>query len=153
DGHKTFISNAGVASFYTLFAVTDAGAPKRKLSAFVVPADLPGVETRPQRVLGGHPIGEPLLRGARGPASRRRGDEGDGLSLALATLTRFRPTVGAAAVGMAQRALDEALAHTKARVQFGKPLAEQPVVQSMLADMACDVDAARLLVYRAARVA
>src|SRR5262249_57984522 len=78
DGHKTFISNAGVAGFFTLFAVTDESAPKRKLSAFVVPADLPGVETKPQRVLGGHPLGDVHLRAARVPAGLRLGEGGDG---------------------------------------------------------------------------
>lgn len=150
NGHKTLISNAGIASLYTVFAVTDDASPKRRLSAFLVPANARGVEVRPLRVLGGHPIGEVILKDVQVPASHRLGAEGDGMSLALATLTRFRPTVGAAALGMAQRALDEAVHHVKHRVQFEKSLAEQPVVQSMIADMACDVEAARLLVYRAA---
>lgn len=153
DGHKTFISNAGVADVYTVFAVTDPAAAKRKLSAFVVRADAPGLETRPQRVLGGHPIGDVLFHGVRVPREARLGDEGGGLAVALATLHRFRPTVGAAALGFAQRALDETLEHVRARKQFGAPLAELAVVQSIVADMACDVEAARLLVYRAARAA
>jgi len=153
SGHKTLISNAGVADVYTVFAVTDPAAAKRKLSAFVVPATARGLETRPQRVLGGHPIGEVLFDGVRVPASARLGDEGAGLSVALATLHRFRPTVGAAALGFAQRALDETLAHVRTRKQFGAPLAELAVVQSIVADMACDVEIARLLVYRAAHAA
>ena len=150
DGHKTFISNAGVATFYTVFAVTDPDAARRKLSAFIVPASAPGLETRPQRVLGGHPIGDVLFRGVRVPAAARLGEEGSGLAVALATLHRFRPTVGAAALGFAQRALDETVQHVRARKQFGAPLAELAVVQSIVADMACDVEIARLLVYRAA---
>lgn len=153
DGHKTFISNAGVADVYTVFAVTAPNAPKRRLSAFVVPADAPGLEARPQRVLGGHPIGDVLLRGVRVPASARLGEEGGGLALALATLHRFRPTVGAAALGFAQRALDETVRHVRARRQFGAPLAELAVVQTLVAEMACDVESARLLVYRAANAA
>jgi len=153
DGHKTFISNAGVADVYTVFAVTAPDAPKRRLSAFVVPADAPGLEARPQRVLGGHPIGDVLLRGVRVPAASRLGEEGGGLALALATLHRFRPTVGAAALGFAQRALDETVRHIRARRQFGAPLAELAVVQSIVAEMACDVESARLLVYRAANAA
>jgi acyl-CoA dehydrogenase len=153
SGRKAFISNAGVADVYTLFAVTSPDAARRRLSAFILPADTPGVGVVAQRVLGGHPIGELHLDGVRLPSSSRIGDEGEGLAIALAVLQRYRPTVGAAAVGMAQRALDETLLHTRARVQFDRPLAEQPVVAAMLADMACEVEASRLLVYRAAAAA
>jgi acyl-CoA dehydrogenase len=153
DGHKTFISNAGVADVYTVFAVTAPDAPKRRLSAFVVPANAPGLEARPQRVLGGHPIGDLHFHGVRVPAAARLGEEGGGLALALATLHRFRPTVGAAALGFAQRALDETVQHVRTRRQFGAPLAELAVVQSLVAEMACDVETARLLVYRAANAA
>src|SRR5690606_14234689 len=97
-----------------------------------------------------HPIGEVRLAGVRVPIADRLGEEGDGMSAALGTLHRFRTTVGAAAVGFAQRALDESVRHVRARVQFGKPLAEQQAVQMALADMACDIEAARQLVYRAA---
>jgi len=153
DGHKIFISNAGVASFYTLFAaIAPPGAPRR-LSAFVVPAQSEGLHVVPTRVLGDHPIGEVVLRGVRVPASARLGDDGEGMSIALGTLHRFRPTVGGAALGMGQRALDESVAHVRARHQFGAPLAEQQAVRMALADMACDIEGARLLVYRAVALA
>ena len=97
-----------------------------------------------------HPIGALELRGALVPASARIGELGGGMKLALRTLDQFRVTVGAAAVGMARRALDEALGFVTRRAQFGKALAEQPLVQAHLADMAVDLDAARLLVLRAA---
>lgn len=153
DGHKVWISNAGIADVYAVFAVTgpDDAPFKARVCAFAVPADTPGLETRPMHVLGGHPIGELRLSGVRVPDAARLGEAGRGLRVALGTLGRFRVTVGAAAVGFAQRALEEAVLHVSTRVQFGAPLAELPAVQLRLADMACDVEAARLLVYRAAR--
>lgn len=153
-GEKRFISNAGVADVYVVFARTSdgssAGSSAGKVSAFAVDASSKGLSVRPQSVLGGHPIGELVLDGVEVDASMRLGDEGRGMALALGTLHRFRPTVGAAALGFAQRALDEALAHTKSRHQFGAPLAELPIVQAKLGEMACELEAARLLVYRAA---
>jgi acyl-CoA dehydrogenase len=151
DGEKIFISNAGVAGLYTTFAVTGEG--KRRLSAFAVPAETPGITTTPLQVLGGHPIGTVRFAGARIPADALIGAEGDGLGIALGVLHSFRPTVGAAAVGFAQRALDETVAHVTRRVQFGQPLAAQQAVQMAVADMACEIDAARLLVHRAAATA
>jgi alkylation response protein AidB-like acyl-CoA dehydrogenase len=153
DGHKVLITNAGVADVYVVFAATAPAQDRRRLSAFVVPASAPGLSAVPTRVLGGHPIGELVLSAVRVPLEDRLGEEGDGLAIALATLHRFRPTVGAAAVGFAQRALDESVRHTKTRRQFGKALAEQQAVQMALADMACEIEAARLLVYRAASLA
>ncbi len=153
NGEKIFISNAGVASFYSLFAVTDGAAGKRRLSAFVVPGDSPGLSVQAQQVLGDHPIGNVRLENVRVRETDRIGEEGDGLSLALATLAKFRPTVGAAALGMAQRAFDEAVVHVKSRHQFGVPLSDQQLVRAMIAEMACDLESARLLVYRAAAVA
>lgn len=150
DGEKIFISNAGIASLYVVFAATAPAEKKRRLSAFVVEGDRPGLSTRPQHVLGGHPIGVLTLDGVRVPASRRLGDEGDGMAIALSTLHRLRPTVGAAAVGFAQRALDETVRHVRARRQFGAPLSEREVIQMRVADMALEVEGARLLVYRAA---
>lgn len=152
-GEKKFISNAGVAGFYTVFAATAPKGQKRRLSAFVVEASQKGVSTVPQHVLGGHPIGRLRLDEVKVPASHLLGAEGDGMALALETLHKFRPTVGAAALGFGQRALNESLRHTKSRIQFGVPLADQQAVQMSLADMACDLEAARLLVYRAAAVA
>jgi acyl-CoA dehydrogenase len=153
DGHKVLISNAPVADVFTLFAATAPPGARRRLSAFVVPAGAEGLRATPTKVLGGHPIGELALEGVRVPVEDRLGDEGDGMRVALSTLHRFRPTVGAAALGFGQRALDEALAHTTGRRQYGKPLFEQQAVQLALADMACELEAARLLVYRAAKLA
>jgi acyl-CoA dehydrogenase len=155
SGRKIFISNAGVADFYVVFAVTTPAAPggKKRLSAFVVDADRPGLRAIPQRVLGGHPIGEVHLEGVRVPASARIGDEGAGMAIALETLHKFRPTVGAAALGMGQRALAESIVHVRTRKQFGAPLGELQAVQMAIADMSCDLEGARLLVYRAAAVA
>jgi acyl-CoA dehydrogenase len=115
-----------------------------------LPLDTPGVTTRPLTAIAAHPIGALELRGVAIPASARIGEVGQGMKLALTTLDAFRVSVGAAAVGMARRALDEAIAFVTKRVQFGKPLAEQPLVQAHLADMIVDLDAARLLVLRAA---
>jgi len=149
DGHKRFISNAGVATHYTVFARTGEGS--RGISAFVVPADAPGLEVRAgMALLGDHPIGELFFRGVRVPAEARLGPEGAGMKLALSTLDVFRGTVGAAALGMARRAQDEALAYAKARKQFGAPLSELPAVQALLADNAVDLEAATLLVHKAA---
>jgi len=149
DGHKRFISNAGVATHYTVFARTGEGS--RGISAFVVPADAPGLEVRAgMALLGDHPIGELLFRDVRVPASARLGPEGAGMKLALSTLDVFRGTVGAAALGMARRAQDEAVAYAKSRRQFGAPLAELPAVQALLADNAVDLEAAALLVHKAA---
>lgn len=153
DGEKILISNAGVATFYVVFAATAGKEHKRRLSAFVVDAASEGLTTEATRVLGGHPIGTVRFEGVRVPVSQRLGEEGEGLSVALETLHKLRPTVGAAALGLAQRALDETVRHTKTRKQFGVPLAEQQAVQMHLADMALDVESARLLVYRAAAVA
>ncbi len=150
EGEKVFISNAGVADTYVLFAATAPVGERRRLSAFVVPAASEGLRATPTKVLGGHPIGSLALSGVRVPIDQRIGDEGEGMAIALGTLHRFRTTVGAAAVGFAQRALDESVRHVKARRQFGQPLASQQAVQMALADMACDLEAARLLVYRAA---
>jgi acyl-CoA dehydrogenase len=151
DGVKAFISNAGIADFYTVFASTDPAAGGRGISAFVVPADAPGLRfARPYVLSSPHPLGEIAFEGCRVPASHRLGEEGRGFALGLKTLDRLRATVGAAACGMASRALAEALAHAQARRQFGKPLAEFQLVQEKLARMATDLAAARLLVYHAA---
>jgi acyl-CoA dehydrogenase len=150
-GTKTFISNAGLADFYTVFASTSPELGKRGLSVFVVPAETAGLRfVRPLVMSAPHPLGELAFEGCRVPASARLGAEGEGLKLGLMALDRLRPTVGAAACGMAQRALAEALEHARTRRQFGKPLAELQLVQEKLARMATDLTAARLLVYRAA---
>lgn len=149
SGKKRFISNAGVATHYTVFARTGPG-PKG-ISAFVVPANTPGFRVVSQmQLLGEHPIGELAFEGCRIPEGARLGAEGDGMRLALGTLDIFRCTVGAAAVGMARRALDEALGYAKTRKQFGAPLSELQAVQALLADSAVELEAARLLVHKAA---
>lgn len=150
DGEKTFISNAGVATSYLLFART-GDHPRRGLSAFLLPATAPGLVVRPQRLLTGeHPIGMLHLQGVVLSEEARVGAEGEGMAIALRTLDLFRPSVGAAAVGMARRALHEARSHVRCRVQFGKPLCEFQATQVALAEMATLVESAALLVERAA---
>src|SRR5690606_37825327 len=151
NGVKTFSSNAGIADFYTVFASTDPERRGRGISCFVVPADTPGLRfVRPLVLSAPHPLGEIACEECRVPAAWRLGEEGEGYKLGLATLDRLRPTVAAAACGMAARALDEALAHATTRHQFGQPLASFQLVQDKLARMATELAAARLLVYRAA---
>ena len=150
-GRKVFISNAGIADYYTVFASTEPAAGSRGISCFVVPADAPGLRfVAPQVLSSPHPLGEIAFEDCRVPAANRLGEEGRGFVLGLKTLDRLRATVGAAACGMASRALAEALAHARTRHQFGKPLGEFQLVQEKLARMATDLTAARLLVYRAA---
>ncbi|HEX8852089.1 MAG TPA: acyl-CoA dehydrogenase family protein, partial [Pyrinomonadaceae bacterium] len=152
DGHKCFISNAGVADFYTIFARTGTRPDGRaELSAFVVGARMPGLRVSERtRLIAPHPIGEVVFENLRVPVQDRLGQEGDGFRLAMQTMDMFRASVGAAACGMARRALDEALRYAKNRQQFGRPLAEHQLIQSKLASMQTELDAARLLVYRAA---
>ena len=154
DGRKRFISNAGIADFYTVFARTGTRADGRaELSAFVVGSKMQGfsvVERTP--LIAPHPIGEIAFEGCRVPAEDMVGKEGDGFILAMETLDTFRASVGAAACGMARRALDEAVRYASGRKQFGRPIAEHQLVQEKLADMVTELDAARLLVYRAAYV-
>jgi len=150
DGAKTWISNAGIADQYVLFART--GEPgTRGLSAFVVDADRPGLGVSERiAVMSPHPLGTLRLDGCRVPGTRLLGAPGDGFKIAMATLDVFRPTVGAAALGFARRALDEAIARSRERVAFGQPISGFQLVQAKLAAMAVDVDASALLVYRAA---
>jgi acyl-CoA dehydrogenase len=150
DGDKLFISNLGLADHALVVASTEPGQKHAGLTAFWLPLDAPGVTVEPLTAIAAHPIGALHLRGVALPASARVGEAGQGMKLALATLDAFRVSVGAAAVGMARRALDEALRFVTGRVQFGKPLSDQPLVQAHLADMVVDLDAARLLVLRAA---
>jgi acyl-CoA dehydrogenase len=151
DGRKTLISNAGIADFYTVFASTEPEEGRRGLSCFVVPADTPGVRfAGPLRLSEPHPLGDVAFEACRVPADHRLGAEGEGFRLGLAVLDRLRPTVAAAACGMAARALDEAVDHAKRRRQFGRALSEFQLVQEKLARMATELEAARLLTYRAA---
>lgn len=152
DGRKRFISNAGLADFYTVFARTGTRADGRaEVSAFVVSPRMPGFSVRERtQLIAAHPIGEIEFKNLRVPAEDMVGAEGDGHRLAMQTMNTFRPSVGAAACGMARRALDEAIAHAKRRRQFGAPLASLQLIQAKLAGMATELDAARLLVYQAA---
>lgn len=152
-GAKTFISNAGVADFYTILART-SGEPgdggQKSLSMFFVPADAVGLSTRRFEVTSPHPIGDVVLEGVDVEDADVLGTVGGGLELALGTLGRFRTSVAAAANGFSRRALDEALAHTQRRVQFGKPLAVFQGVAFDLAEMDTRLRAAQLLVDEAA---
>jgi acyl-CoA dehydrogenase len=152
NGRKRFISNAGIADFYTVFARTGTSeAGRAALSAFVVGAKMPGFNIVEKiSMMAPHPIGEIELKDCRVPAEDMVGNEGDGFGLAMETLDTFRASVGAAACGMARRAFDEALGYATSRKQFGRLLAEHQLIQEKLADMATELDAARLLVYRAA---
>ena len=148
-GDKIFISNLGLAEVATVFATVDPARGRKGLTAFWVELDQPGVTVERQQPIAPHPLGKLALRDA---VATRIGEVGGGFALAMQTLDSFRVSVAAAAVGMARRALDEATRHVRTRVQFGKPLAEQPLVQAHLADMATQVDSARLLTLRAAAV-
>ena len=152
DGRKRFISNAGIADFYIVFAKTGTREDGRpELSAFVVSSKMPGfrlVERTP--LIAPHPIGEIAFNDCRVPAEDMVGNEGDGFKLAMETMDTFRASVGAAACGMARRALDQSVRYASTRKQFGRLLSEHQLVQAKLADMITELDAARLLVYRAA---
>jgi len=151
NGAKTWISNAGIADFYVVFARTGEGDGSRGLSAFVVDADSPGCSvTERIQVIAPHPLGTLEFKNCRVPASNLLGKPGEGFKVAMTTLDIFRSTVGAAALGFARRALDEAIRHTSCRKLFGSPLSEMQITQAKLAEMAVRIDAAALLVYRAA---
>ncbi len=149
DGEKTWISNGGIASHYVVFARTGEG--RAGLSAFAVPADAPGFRIAERiETIAPHPLATVRFEGCRVPGSALIGQEGQGFRIAFSVLDLFRSTVGAAALGLARRALDEAVHHARTRHLFGAPLADMPVTGAALADMATEVDAAALLVYRAA---
>jgi acyl-CoA dehydrogenase len=151
DGRKTWISNAGIADHYVTFVRTGEAPGARGLSAFVVDADNPGLRLVERiQVIAPHPLGTLAFENCRVPAEAMIGAPGEGFKVAMATLDVFRATVGAAALGFARRAFDEALARADAREAFGKPLAQHQLIQEKLADMALKLDAAALLIYRAA---
>ncbi|MBM4358501.1 MAG: acyl-CoA dehydrogenase family protein [Deltaproteobacteria bacterium] len=153
DGEKWLISNVPIADHHVVFArVAGEGDPRRAITAFVVPRGASGLSLEAQPMSIDHPIGVVRLDGCRVTDAERVGAVGEGMKLALATLETFRVSVGAAANGMATAALEDAIAHVTTRVQFGKPLSEQQLVQAYLAEMATELDAARLLVARAAWV-
>jgi acyl-CoA dehydrogenase len=151
DGRKAWISNAGIADHYVTFVRTGEAPGAKGLSAFVVDADNPGLRVAERvPVIAPHPLGTLAFENCRVPAAALIGAPGEGFKIAMATLDVFRATVGAAALGFARRAFDEALARSQAREAFGKKLAEHQLIQEKLADMALKIDAAALLVYRAA---
>lgn len=151
NGEKTWISNGGIANVYTLFARTGEAPGAKGLSAFVVPAVSEGLEVAERLdVIAPHPLARLRFNNVHVPKTNMIGDAGAGFKIAMSVLDVFRSTVGAAALGFARRALDETLTRAKSRELFGAPLAELQMVQGHIADMALDVDAAALLVYRAA---
>ena len=151
NGEKTWISNGGIADVYTVIARTGEAPGARGLSAFVVPADAPGFEIAERlETIAPHPLARLRFSDCRIPASALIGEPGQGFRIAMSVLDVFRPTVAAAALGFARRALDEALARVSTRQIQGAALFELQMVQGHIADMALDVAAAALLVYRAA---
>ncbi len=152
NGTKTWISNGGLAGLYVVFARSEPDAPPGKgISAFVVPGDASGLRvTERIAVSAPHPLATLAFENVRIPADPLIGPRGGGMRVALGTLDVFRSTVGAAALGFARRALDEALARVSSRTLYGAPMGDLQLVQGRLADMALRVDAAALLVYRAA---
>ncbi|HEV8726004.1 MAG TPA: acyl-CoA dehydrogenase family protein [Candidatus Binatia bacterium] len=151
NGVKHFISNAGIAHTYVVFASTQPEAKAKGLSAFIVESDSAGFTVKEKtRLLSPHPIGVLAFDDCFVPQHQRLGGEGEGWKIAQRTLDTLRCTVGAAAVGFARRALEEALAYSRNRRQFGRALAEFQGIQFKLADMATELEAARLLVYQAA---
>jgi acyl-CoA dehydrogenase len=151
EGEKTYISNGGLADVYVVFARTGEAPGARGLSAFLVPADAAGFSVVERiEVVAPHPLARLSLDRVRVPAGALIGAPGDGFRIAMSVLDVFRPSVGAAALGFARRAFDEALGRVRDRRLFGAPLAELQLVQGHLADMAVEIDATALLVYRAA---
>ena len=151
SGEKTWISNGGIADLYVVFVRTGEAPGAKGLSAFLLPADTPGLEIAERlETIAPHPLARLRFADLRLPAAAMIGAPGEGFKIAMSVLDVFRPTVGAAALGFARRALDAALERAAGRELFGAPLAELQLVQGQIAEMALDVDAAALLVYRAA---
>ena len=151
DGEKTWISNGGIADLYVVFARTGEAAGAKGLSAFVVRGDNPGLSVAERiEVMAPHPLARLTFKDCRVGTDDLIGAPGDGFKIAMATLDVFRTSVGAAALGFARRALAETIKRAKSRELFGAPLSELQMVQGHIADMAVEIDAAALLVYRAA---
>ncbi len=149
NGSKSFISNGGSAAFYVVFAKEGSG-----FSMVLVPAETAGVSVTPTpQIIAPHVLGEIHFEDVALPADARLGEPGQGLDLVLATLGVFRVSVAGAAVGLAQAALEEAVRHTRTRIQFGRPLARLGPVAQMLADCWTEIEQARLLTYRAGSLA
>ncbi|APX12657.1 acyl-CoA dehydrogenase family protein [Tateyamaria omphalii] len=150
-GEKTWISNGGIADIYTLFARTGEAPGAKGLSAFLITPDLPGFEvTERLTTIAPHPLATLRFTECRVPATAMLGAPGQGFKIAMSVLDVFRPTVAAAALGFARRALNEALARVTTRHVQGAPLSDLQMVQGHIADMALDIDASALLIYRAA---
>jgi acyl-CoA dehydrogenase len=150
-GEKTLISNGGIADFYVTFARTGEGEGARGLSAFIVPADAPGLSVAERiEVIAPHPLGRLTYEYVRIPAGAIIGEPGEGFRIGMETLNLFRVTVGAAALGFARRAIEEAMKFACNRRLGSATLADNAVTQEKLADMALAIDASALLVYRAA---
>ena len=151
DGRKTWISNGGIAGHYVTFARTGEALGAKGISAFIVDADTPGLNIAERiDVIAPHPLATLEFKNCRLPASALLGNPGDGFKIAMATLDIFRTTVGAAALGFARRALDEAIHYAKKREAFGKRLSEFQLIQAKIAEMAVKIDTAALLIYRSA---
>ncbi len=151
NGEKTWISNGGIADRYVVFARTSDAPGTRGLSAIVVPADTPGLAVAERLdVIAPHPLARLAFEDCRVPLDNLLGEEGQGFKIAMATLDVFRSTVGAAALGFARRALDEAVDHARSRMIGNAALADLQIPQAKIADMALGIDAAALLIYRAA---
>ena len=153
NGAKTYISNGGIADFYVLFARTGEAPGAKGVSAFILDSDAQGLDASERiQVIAPHPLATLKFTDMRLPADALVGERGQGFKQAMATLDVFRTTVGAAALGFARRALDEATTRAMTRQSMGATLADNAIVQAMLAEMVLDVDAAALLIYRAAWV-
>ncbi len=151
NGEKTWISNGGIADFYVVFARTGEAPGTAGLSAFIVEKDTPGFDIAERiEVIAPHPLATLRFRDCRIPEERLLGKGGDGFKIAMATLDIFRSTVGAAALGFARRAMNEAMDRAINRKLFGAPLADLQLTQAAIADMALAIDASALLIYRAA---
>jgi acyl-CoA dehydrogenase len=151
DGEKTWISNGGIADHYIVFARSGEAPGAKGLSAFFVEADAPGLTIAERlQTIAPHPLARLRFEACRVPVENRLGAPGDGFRVAMATLDVFRSTVGAASLGFARRALDETLNRVSSRHLFGAPLGDLQMTQGSLADSASDIDAAALLIYRAA---
>ena len=151
NGQKIWISNGGIADLYVVFARTGEAPGAKGLSAFLLPADAPGLTVVDRiEVMAPHPLAHLRLEGVRLPKDALIGEAGSGFRIAMTVLDHFRPTVGAAALGFARRALQESVARVRERQLFGAPMAELQMVQGHIAEMALQIDAAALLVYRAA---
>lgn len=151
NGCKTWISNGGIADFYTVFAREENSIASKGISCFVVDADTPGLKIEERiDLIAPHPMAKLTFTDCRIPINQLVGEQGAGFKIAMATLDVFRTTVGAAALGFARHALDEAIRHTKQRDMFGGKLIDLQLTQASIGEMALDIDASALLVYRSA---